>query len=233
MGSGTAWVVGTGGIGAAFVASLASHRVVAFDRHDPAAFDPAYRVDVTDRAALIDAMGAAVEAHGSPELMVVAAGTVSYATVEEAGPSEVARILADNLTGMINVLHVAFQLGESRPRGIVIVTSNAADVARPQQPIYAACKAATNSLVRSLAVGWSDYGVRIVAVAPGTVVVDRNRDRVAHRYPDAPNDPTRPGGRLLLPAELAGLVVGLLPHLDHMTGQVITVDGGSSLTAAR
>jgi hypothetical protein len=62
-------------------------------------------------------------------------------------------------------------------------------------------------------------------------MVERNAQRVAHQYPDAPLDTGRPGGRLLMPAELADIVIGLFPYADHLTGQVLTIDAGSTLVA--
>jgi NAD(P)-dependent dehydrogenase (short-subunit alcohol dehydrogenase family) len=134
-----------------------------------------------------------------------------------------------NILPAINVLHLTYHLGQPRTRTCILVTSNAAVAARPGQPVYAAAKAAVASLARSLAPDWSPAGIRILAVAPGTVMVDRNRDAVTSRYPDAPLDPGRPGGRLLQPAELAEFIASMLPHADHLTGQLITLDGGSTL----
>jgi NAD(P)-dependent dehydrogenase (short-subunit alcohol dehydrogenase family) len=229
----TAWTVGTGGIGNAVASRLAdSHDVVGFDRAGCPEHLIGYRVDAADREAFAKAAGEAVERHGSPDVLVVTAGRVSYATVESSSEQEALDVLSDNLLPVINVLHTAYAMEPTRPRTAVIVTSNAAFVPRPAQPLYAAAKAAVAGLVRSLAVGWSATGFRVLGVAPGTVAVPRNADRIASRYPHAPLDPDRPGGRLLRPEELADYIVGLLPYADHLTGQVLTIDGGSTLGAA-
>lgn len=229
-----AWVVGTGGIGSALMERLAQdYDVVGFDRAERPSQYPLYLVDVADRPAFATAADTAAERHGMPDVFVVTAGRVSYLTIEDANPEETASLLADNLIGPINVLHAAYHMGPRRPRTCVLVTSNAAFVPRPSQPLYAAAKAAAVSLVQSLALGWAATGMRLLAVAPGTVMVERNSDRVARQYPQAPLDPSRPGRRLLTPAELADFVVGLLPYADHLTGRVITMDGGSTLTGTR
>lgn len=227
-----AWVVGTGGIGSALIERLThSHDVIGFDRAGGSLADPYFQVDAADRAAFIASAEAACEQYGFPDLFVVAAGGVSYLAVESAASDDVATVISDNLIVVVNVLHAAYNLGPQRPRICILIISNAALVPRPGQPLYAATKAAIASLVRSLSTGWAAAGIRMIAVAPGTVIVERNRERVAGQYPNAPLDPGRPGGRLLEPAELAQFVADLLPHADHLTGQVIVFDGGSTLAA--
>ncbi|GLY04036.1 MULTISPECIES: SDR family oxidoreductase [Actinoplanes] len=225
-----AWIVGAGGIGAAIRDRLAGeYRTVTFDR----AGEPDHMVDVRDRSALSKATRDAADRYGPPRVVVLAFGTVSPATVEDAGPDEVADVVGDNLIGCVNVLHAVHHTPRAQTCTAVVVSSNAAHLARPRQPLYAATKAAVTSLVRSLAVGWAPEGIRLIGVLPGTVTVPRNADRVAGQYPDAPRDPSRPGGRLVQPAELAGFVAGLLPYAGHLTGQSLTFDGGSTLGAAR
>lgn len=228
-----AWVFGTGCIGTALLERLArDHEVVGFDRCERSSGRPSFQVNTTDRGALTIAADNAAERHGAPDIFIITVGLVSPATVESATPDELTDVLSDNLIGPINILHTAYHLGPSRPRTCVVVVSNAAFVPRPGQPVYAAAKAAVVSLVRSLAVAWSETGIRIFGVAPGTVVVERNSDRVKRQYPQAPLDSSRPGGRLLAPGEVANFVVDLLPYADHLTGQIIALDGGSTLLAA-
>jgi 3-oxoacyl-[acyl-carrier protein] reductase len=157
-------------------------------------------------------------------------GYVSAATVDDVTEAELRCIIDHNFTGLVHFFQVLRRALRSPWTGVVVV-SNAAFVARPQQPIYAAMKAAVASLVKSLAVCWAGAGIRLMAVAPGTVIVDRNRDSVLRRNPDAPQDLSRPGGRMLIPSELARFIAGLLDHRDHLTGQVVILDGGSSLGA--
>jgi 3-oxoacyl-[acyl-carrier protein] reductase len=230
-----AWIVGVGGIGAAVRDRLTGdYRTVVFDRanvHSPA--ESHYRVDVTERRALIEAAQDATIRFGPPAVVVLAFGRVSSATVETAEPDEVDQVIGDNLVGCVNVLHTIHRSPRAASCICLIVTSNAALVARPHQPLYAATKAAVASLVRSLAPAWGTDGIRLVGVAPGTVTVNRNQSRVQRQYPDAPADPGRPGGRLVTPVELADFLARLIPYADQLTGQVLAFDGGSTLGAGR
>ncbi|TQF08013.1 SDR family oxidoreductase [Kitasatospora acidiphila] len=232
-----AWVVGAGGIGSALGARLAAdHRVVLFDRVRPAEAAGAeafHQVDAADRAAFGAAASGAVRDYGSPAVVALTLGHVSSATVHEAAPEQVDRIVRDNFTACVNVLHTVHRQTRGSSCACLVVTSNAALTARPNQPLYAAVKAAVAALVRSLAVGWAADGIRLVGLAPGTVMVERNAERVRSQYPAAPMAPGRPGGRLVTPAELADFAAALLPHVDQLTGQVIAFDGGSTLEARR
>jgi len=228
--TGAAWVFGTGGIGSAILDRLSSERqVIGFDKAPVTSAHPTYQVDLRDRAALKQAAESAAQCYGWPEVLILTAGRVSGLRVEDSGEADACDLIFDNILPAINVLHAAYHLGQPRTRTCILVTSNAAVAARPGQPVYAAAKAAVASLARSLAASWSSADIRIIAVAPGTVIVDRNRHAVTSRYPDAPLDPGRPGGRLLQPPELAEFIACILPHAGHLTGQLLTLDGGSTL----
>jgi NAD(P)-dependent dehydrogenase (short-subunit alcohol dehydrogenase family) len=94
---------------------------------------------------------------------------------------------------------------------------------------YAASKAALLSLTRTMALEWGGLGLRVNAVAPGSVLVPRSsaaedleRDRRAI-----------PLGRRGRPDDIAGAVLFLLSDLSRwITGQVLNVDGGVSVKPA-
>ena len=98
-----------------------------------------------------------------------------------------------------------------------------------QVPAYAASKAALMQLTKALALEWARDGIRVNALAPGYIETDINRDffaspageamikRIPQRRLGAAEDLTGP---LLLLASDAGA---------HMTGAVVTVDGGHSI----
>lgn len=89
-----------------------------------------------------------------------------------------------------------------------------------------AARAAVENLAAGLALEWSRYGVRSVAVAPGTILTEGLRAQ----YPRAAIDEwTRavPLGRLGTPEEVAELVAFLAtPAGAYITGTTLVIDGG-------
>ena len=94
---------------------------------------------------------------------------------------------------------------------------------------YAATKAAINHMTRSLAKHFAAYGIRVNAIAPGAVEVERyfrtmpdyNRDEWASRIPL---------GRIGFPSDIGPTAAFLCSeHTSWLTGQVIFIDGGGIL----
>jgi gluconate 5-dehydrogenase len=94
---------------------------------------------------------------------------------------------------------------------------------------YSASKGALIAMTRDLAVKWARHGIRVNAVAPGffrttmtEVVLDHAGDRVARHLPL---------GRIGAEDELMGAAVFLLsPAASYVTGQVLAVDGGMTVS---
>ena len=109
---------------------------------------------------------------------------------------------------------------------IVQIATIAALQAMPYGAGYAASKAALLSLSRTMALEWGPLGIRVNAVAPGTIQVPRNAG-------DGERDEDRaviPLGRRGVPEDIAGAVLFLLSDLSRwITGQLLAVDGGASI----
>src|SRR3989338_2388664 len=68
-----------------------------------------------------------------------------------------------------------------------------------------------------------------IIIAPGTVAVDRNIVSLKKQYPDFPIDDSRPLGKIAFPEDLHPAFKFLLEKNLLMTGQILLIDGGSSL----
>ncbi len=117
---------------------------------------------------------------------------------------------------------------------IVNISSNFAVAGVGVRSVYCAAKAAVDSFTRSLAVEWAPHGIRVNAIAPGTMNTpgyERAR-RNAPAMVEAVVAAT-PSGRIAEPEEVAELAVFLLSDgCAAMTGQVMAVDGGQSIPLA-
>jgi 3-oxoacyl-[acyl-carrier protein] reductase len=110
---------------------------------------------------------------------------------------------------------------------VVVVSSVVASRGSPGLAVYAATKAGLEGFTKSLARELGSRGIRVNAVAPGFLETDLsvslskgNRERIVRRTPL---------GRLGLPEDVVGVIEFLAgPRSSFITGQVVTVDGGSA-----
>lgn len=119
----------------------------------------------------------ATQAFGRVDVLVnVAGGLSGTAPVADAEPDVLEREIAMNTRTMYVVSRAAAKAMMSQRSGaIVSFASMAAVNARPDMAAYSASKAAVAAITRSLALELRSYGVRVNAVAPGTVRTGDNR----------------------------------------------------------
>ena len=98
----------------------------------------------------------------------------------------------------------------------------------PGLALYAASKAALESLTRSMAVEWAGKGLRVNAVAPGHVKTEGVlEDFRAGRLDEAAMLARIPDGRIADGDDVADAVLFLCgDRARHIVGHVLTVDGG-------
>jgi 3-oxoacyl-[acyl-carrier protein] reductase len=186
-------------------------------------------VDVCEADAVDQAVRAAGRLHG---LVHVVGGLQpdQWAPLLEVTPAAFDEVIDLNLvSAFVTSKAVAARLVEQRTGGsIVHIASIAGLSAMPFGAAYSAAKAGMVALTRTAALEWGPFGIRVNAVAPGTVRVPGNRSESADE--DTVEERAAiPLGRRGQPGDIAGAVVFLLSELaGFVTGQVLAVDGGSS-----
>ncbi|HET6173110.1 MAG TPA: SDR family oxidoreductase [Gaiellales bacterium] len=228
-----------GGLGSALVDVLVGRgdRVVAIDRAPSERHDVvAYALDLADERAVEDALSDAVRRGFELRHVVAIAGG---ALPEEKTGADLADLPLDVFRASLELnlvtawITLRAALGHLRraggDRSITLTTSTDA-LASYGLPAYAAAKAGLIGLVHSLAGPLAADGIRINAVAPGDVPTPRNVREWAH-VPDW-YDRLREGaplGRLGTPEDVAAAYLALI-DMRHVTGQVIVVDGGQTIS---
>lgn len=113
---------------------------------------------------------------------------------------------------------------------MVIVSSVNAGVGFRSGSSYGMSKAAAEAMTRQLAVEWGEKGIRVNAVRPGATRTDMVRKLVEQDgYMDGVMT-TTPLRRIAEPEDVANVIAFLLSGAArHMTGQVLTIDGGQCI----
>ncbi len=95
------------------------------------------------------------------------------------------------------------------------------------QAHVAAAKSGVDSLTRTCAVEWGPYGIRVNAIAPGSMLGHRGAEAVREAVPGQHRRrPTNPLGRHGHGSDVAYLALFLCsPLARFVSGQVIAVDG--------
>jgi NAD(P)-dependent dehydrogenase (short-subunit alcohol dehydrogenase family) len=141
-------------------------------------------------------------------------------------------IMHNNVFGAMRLAHLARPYLEKSERpAIALVSSIAGQFGNKLIGVYGMSKAAEEQLVRNLALELGPAGIRVNAVAPGLVKTDFAQalldDERMVRYFES----TTPLRRLAEPGDIAGVLAFLVgPDSAWLSGQVITADGGLSVT---
>jgi pteridine reductase len=165
---------------------------------------------------------------GGLDILVNSAGVMERVDAADVTPERWQRMFALNVESALWCSQQARtrMLANAAPGGAIV---NVTDISarRPWRGYahYCASKAALESLTHSLALEWAP-DIRVNAVAPGAVLLpDASTPEEAARLQS-----TIPAGRLGTPEDVAETVVFLAGGPKYVTGQVIAVDGGRSLS---
>ncbi len=166
--------------------------------------------------------------------LVCAAGILRSRASIDMTDTEWRAVIGAHLDGSFFVAQAAARLMIERgtAASIVFFASVAMDFGWPARLPYAVSKAGIGALTRTLAVEWAEHDIRVNAVAPGYVNTPMVRDAVAAGVFDGK---ARAEGHALKrfaePNEIAEVVEFLLSgRASFMTGEIVRVDGGFSVT---
>jgi glucose 1-dehydrogenase len=186
-------------------------------------------LDVRDRAAVDAAVAAAVREFGRLDVLAECAGISHRLNFLDLDVETWDRIIAVNLTGMFHLGQAAArQMAKQGGGGSIInITSQLAEVARPERAAYVASKGGGRSLTHAMAVDLAAHNIRVNAIAPGPTLTGLTRASYTDPEARRATEALIPLGRLGQPDDLVGAVLFLASDESRwVTGSTVTVDGG-------
>jgi NAD(P)-dependent dehydrogenase (short-subunit alcohol dehydrogenase family) len=191
-----------------------------------------FTVDITDEKAMEEIFEKVYKVFGKIDGLVNSAGICQIEDLENFSLKDFHRTIDVNLIGTVISSKLAGKYMLKAGYGsIVNISSQSTRLGKPGYTAYAASKAAVDGFTRALATEWVRKGVKVNSISPGLFLTDINRKEIEanpevfkQRIADIPR------GKVGEPAFLVAPVIALLtPGTDHMIGQTLVVDGGTSI----
>ncbi|WP_199040367.1 SDR family NAD(P)-dependent oxidoreductase [Glycomyces salinus] len=188
-------------------------------------------LDVTDEPTLVEFIGESGRRLGPLAGLVANVGGARGTHLKDTSPIDWDYTLSVNVVGAMTALRAATpQL--KRTRGSAVLVSSISGSKPAPGLTYGATKAALNHAAAILAQELGVLGVRVNAVAPGSMLVpDRSWDRLRADDPQRFAEFTRefPGGELPTPEDVAPVIAFLLSEASRaINGATVPVDAGQN-----
>lgn len=176
-------------------------------------------------------VAAAVDAYGRLDVAVANAGIIPLNDVLNSTAEDWDHVMAVDGRGMFLTCKYAIEAMLGTGGGSIVCLSSISGLAgQKRQATYGPAKYVASGITKHLAVEWADRGIRVNAVAPGTI----NTERVK-QLADEPGGPEymsnivkmHPIGRIGDPREVAQAILFLASDdASFITGVILPVDGG-------
>jgi NAD(P)-dependent dehydrogenase (short-subunit alcohol dehydrogenase family) len=189
--------------------------------------------DVSQKSDVDAMLAATLSAFGQVDILVNNAGVTHAADFLDLAEEDFDRVLRVNLKSMFlcsqAVAREMVKRTDTDKRGCIINMSSVnAELTIPNQIPYVISKGGVNQLTRVAAIALAQYGIRVNAIGPGTILTELARNAVLGS-PEARHTilSRTPLGRCGEPEEIAGIAAFLASDdASYMTGQTLYADGG-------
>lgn len=193
--------------------------------------------DVSDSAQVGVLFEDILDRHATVDVLVNSAGIVRYGALPDVTDDDWAAVIGVNLTGSFHMSRAAIPAMKQGGGGVIVnVASNQAFASQPLVAAYSASKGALVAMTRTVALDHAADGIRVNAVAPGSVRTEM-LEQAADLF--SPNDPKgaieewgrkHAIGRVIEPEEIAATIAFLASaEAAAITGATYLCDGGLSI----
>lgn len=190
--------------------------------------------DVRDSAAVQEALKGAHEALGELDVLISGAAGNFPAPALGISPNGFKAVMDIDVLGSFHVLRYGHQYLKAPGGCIINISAPQAFVPMEMQLHVCAAKAGVDMMTRVLAMEWGPQGIRVNSIVPGPIDGTEGMARLAPtKEIQALVTASVPLRRNGTPRDVANLAMFLAsPMADYISGAIIPVDGGWSLSGA-
>jgi NAD(P)-dependent dehydrogenase (short-subunit alcohol dehydrogenase family) len=185
--------------------------------------------DIGNKVEVDSLISHVLESYGRIDVLISNAGIFKAAPFLEVTEADFDEVLRVNLKGAFLIGQAVARVMKTQGGGAIVHMSSVNGVlAIPEIASYNVSKGGLNQLTRAMALALADDGIRVNAVAPGTIATELANKAVLTSEEARQKILGRtPMKRLGNPVEVAHVVAFLASDAaSYITGEVITVDGG-------
>ena len=183
-------------------------------------------IDITQGEQVQAAVREVVERRGRLDVMVNNAGRNRGGGLFDTSEEDWDWVHETNMKGTFLCSKYAAEQMRKQGHGSIISISSISAGGADKNPAYDASKAGIIGLTRSMAHELGPFGIRVNAIAPGTILTDWVQHNLPPDFLQAESEAT-PLARLGQPEDIAAAISYLSSDdAQHVTGQVLCVSGG-------
>lgn len=184
--------------------------------------------DLTDVGALRDCIAKVIAKFKTVDILVNNAGNDARHSIEDVTPEYWDRSIAVNLRHQFFASQAVIPAMKKAQRGSIINLSSISwIIPSTGLPVYVTAKAAVVGLTRTLAHELGTDNIRVNAVLPGAILTERQRQMWFTKEYEAEILASQALKRMILPEEVARLVLFLAADdSSAITSQSYVIDGG-------
>jgi len=166
---------------------------------------------------------------GGVDILVNNAGIQRRGRADEISIDDFNEVIKVNLTApyVLSQCFARERIKSKQEGSIIMIASLMSEASRPTTSPYTASKGGIRQLVRSLAIDWASFGIRVNGLGPGYIHTDMTQPLIDNKEFDTWVKGRTPLGRWGEPQDFEGGAVFLASQASKfITGQILYVDGG-------